>query len=66
MGTEFINNAKIKDNKEKMYYLNATDKLGWSRSVLLNQIKAEAYYKGRWLLFDINGSPMRFDIYEKG
>ncbi len=34
---------KIKDNKEKMYYLNATDKLGWSRSVLLNQIKAGAY-----------------------
>jgi predicted nuclease of restriction endonuclease-like (RecB) superfamily len=34
---------KIKDNKEKMYYLNATDKLGWSRSVLLNQIKADAY-----------------------
>ena len=34
---------KIKENKEKMYYLNATDKLGWSRSVLLNQIKADAY-----------------------
>ena len=34
---------KIKDNKAKMYYLNATDKLGWSRSVLLNQIKADAY-----------------------
>jgi len=30
---------KIKDNQEKLYYLNATDKLGWSRSVLLNQIK---------------------------
>lgn len=34
---------KIKDNEEKLYYLNATDKLGWSRSVLLNQIKADAY-----------------------
>jgi len=34
---------KIKDSKEKMYYLTATDKLGWSRSVLLNQIKADAY-----------------------
>ena len=34
---------KIKDNKEKLYYLNATAKLGWSRSVLLNQIKADAY-----------------------
>jgi len=34
---------KIKDNQEKEYYLNATDKLGWSRAVLLNQIKANAY-----------------------
>jgi len=34
---------KIKDNQEKKYYLNATDKLGWSRAVLLNQIKANAY-----------------------
>ena len=34
---------KIKDNQEKEYYLNATDKLGWSRAVLLNQIKASAY-----------------------
>jgi len=34
---------KIKDNQERLYYLNATDKLGWSRSVLLNQIKADAY-----------------------
>ncbi|SOU86447.1 PDDEXK nuclease domain-containing protein [Tenacibaculum dicentrarchi] len=34
---------KIKDDIEKKYYLNATDKLGWSRAVLLNQIKADAY-----------------------
>lgn len=34
---------KIKDYKEKIYYLTATDKLGWSRAVLLIQIKANAY-----------------------
>lgn len=34
---------QIKDNKERAYYLKATDQLGWSRSVLLNQIKANAY-----------------------
>jgi predicted nuclease of restriction endonuclease-like (RecB) superfamily len=34
---------KIKDDQEKNYYLTATDKLGWSRAVLLNQIKANAY-----------------------
>lgn len=34
---------KIKDKTEKEYYLTATDKLGWSRAVLLNQIKANAY-----------------------
>jgi len=34
---------QLKDNKERKYYLKATDQLGWSRSVLLNQIKANAY-----------------------
>ncbi len=34
---------QIKHNKERAYYLKATDQLGWSRSVLLNQIKANAY-----------------------
>lgn len=36
---------KIKNLEERKYYLNATDKLGWSRSVLLNQIKANAYQR---------------------
>ena len=36
---------KIKDREERKYYLNATDKLGWSRAVLLNQIKANAYQR---------------------
>ncbi len=34
---------KIKIDDEKKYYLVATDKLAWSRAVLINQIKADAY-----------------------
>jgi len=34
---------KVKDLKERRYYLDATDKLAWSRAVLLNQIKSNAY-----------------------
>jgi len=34
---------KIKDKDEKTYYLKATNEMAWSRSVLLNQIKANAY-----------------------
>jgi predicted nuclease of restriction endonuclease-like (RecB) superfamily len=34
---------QVKDLEERKYYLDATDKLGWSRAVLLNQIKANAY-----------------------
>jgi len=34
---------KIKDDDERKYYLFATQKLAWSRAVLLNQIKAKAY-----------------------
>ena len=35
--------TKIKNDKEAEFYLNATKEYGWSRNVLLNQIKAEAY-----------------------
>jgi len=35
--------SKIKDIKEREYYLKATAGNAWSRSVLLNQIKAGAY-----------------------
>jgi predicted nuclease of restriction endonuclease-like (RecB) superfamily len=35
---------QIKDNNERKYYLQATDHFGWSRAVLLNQIKADAYH----------------------
>lgn len=34
---------QVKNQEERKYYLNATNKLGWSRAVLLNQIKANAY-----------------------
>jgi predicted nuclease of restriction endonuclease-like (RecB) superfamily len=34
---------KIKDPAARLYYLRATAQLGWSRSILLNQIKAGAY-----------------------
>ncbi len=35
---------QLKDNHERRYYLQATEQLGWSRAVLLNQIKANAYH----------------------
>jgi predicted nuclease of restriction endonuclease-like (RecB) superfamily len=34
---------KLTDPSARLYYLCATAQLGWSRSVLLNQIKARAY-----------------------
>jgi predicted nuclease of restriction endonuclease-like (RecB) superfamily len=34
---------KIKDPAARVWYLQATARLGWSRNVLLNQIKAGAY-----------------------
>jgi predicted nuclease of restriction endonuclease-like (RecB) superfamily len=34
---------KTTDAFERLYYLQATAKIGWSRNVLLNQIKANAY-----------------------
>jgi len=34
---------KIKDPIARLYYLQATARFGWSRNVLLNQIKAGAY-----------------------
>ncbi len=35
--------SKIKDAKEREYYLKSTAGNGWSRNVLLNQIKGNAY-----------------------
>jgi len=36
---------KVKDPDQRRFYLEATAKLGWSRDVLLNQIKANIYNK---------------------
>jgi len=38
---------KVKDQKARVYYLRAATKFGWSRNVLLNQIKAQAYERAR-------------------
>ena len=35
--------SQVKNKKEKAYYLKASAAMGWSRNVLLNQIKAGAY-----------------------
>ena len=35
--------AKIAQPSQRLYYLQATARFGWSRNVLLNQIKAQAY-----------------------
>jgi predicted nuclease of restriction endonuclease-like (RecB) superfamily len=35
--------AKIQQPAQRLYYLQATARFGWSRNVLLNQIKAQAY-----------------------
>ncbi len=35
--------AKVTDHAARLYYLRATARFGWSRNVLLNQIKAGAY-----------------------
>jgi len=34
---------RMKNPKEYLYYLRATSQFGWTRAVLLNQIKADAY-----------------------
>ena len=42
-GQNIVILGKLKDKKEQEYYLQATGQMGWSRNVLLNQIKADAY-----------------------
>jgi len=34
---------KLSDPAARLWYLRATARFGWSRNVLLNQIKASAY-----------------------
>jgi predicted nuclease of restriction endonuclease-like (RecB) superfamily len=38
---------KVKDPAARLYYLRATARFGWSRAVLLNQIKAQAYERAK-------------------
>jgi len=42
-GQNIIIFSRIKDEKEREYYLKATAEMGWSRNVLIHQIKADAY-----------------------
>lgn len=35
--------SKVKDQGAKLYYLRCTIEMGWSRNVLLHQIKSQAY-----------------------
>lgn len=35
---------QVKNREERKYYLSATDQMAWSRSVLSNQIKADAFH----------------------
>ena len=35
--------GRVKNPSGRFYYIHAAAKLGWSRNVLLNQIKARAY-----------------------
>jgi predicted nuclease of restriction endonuclease-like (RecB) superfamily len=39
--------GRVKDPAARVYYLCATARLGWSRNVLLNQIKAEAFERAK-------------------
>ena len=48
---------KIKNDEERKYYLKATDEMAWSRTVLIHQIKANAYEHHRQL--------PKFSNYEK-
>jgi predicted nuclease of restriction endonuclease-like (RecB) superfamily len=38
---------KLSDPTERLYYLQAAAQWGWSRNVLLNQIKADAYHRAQ-------------------
>ena len=38
---------KVNDPSARLHYLQATAKFGWSRAVLLNQIKAQAYERAK-------------------
>ena len=41
--------SKIKDRQEAMYYAEASVKMGWTRNLLLNFIKADTYHNAKEL-----------------
>ena len=41
--------SKIKDKQEALYYAEASAKMGWTRDLLLNFIKAETYHNAKEL-----------------
>ncbi len=43
-GQNIIIMSRVKRREEREYYLKSCTKFGWSRNVLLNQIKADAYH----------------------
>ena len=43
-GQNIIIMSRVKTHDEREYYLKSCTKFGWSRNVLLNQIKADAYH----------------------
>jgi len=42
-GQNIVIMQMVKDSKEREYYIRATSEMGWSRNVLMNQIKAGVY-----------------------
>ena len=42
-GQNLVILSKVKDQEARRYYLESTISMGWSRNVLLHQIKSEAY-----------------------
>ncbi len=48
-GQNIIVISKIKKKEERKYYLQATAQFGWSRNVLLNQVKANAFKRHKKL-----------------
>src|SRR3989339_1071286 len=42
-GQNIVIMQMVKDPKEREYYIRATAEMGWSRNVLMNQLKAGAY-----------------------
>lgn len=44
-GQNLLIMSRVKDADERLYYLEMTAQMGWSRNVLLNQIKAQAYQR---------------------